>query len=192
MLIQPTVGGGWTNSGGTVPNAVNDYVLRVVRNSYTKTATASTFYRGVPVILATASASTNGFDVVLPGSQGATPVNNLAVGLVWDYPDTTVGRTGGFNPEDVGLLICYGLHSKGIVSVGTVSMAPGLVCTPDSGGAGLGAQLMTAVGPVTAAATSTGAHTELAGIGGLFILAASVASSSASGTVQAAVLVRCM
>lgn len=211
MLFQLTQGPNGFQGGGTVAGnspvnigtyAMNEVGLRVARNGYTKTLTASTFVRGMPVVLGTLTNTTtppaaggiwpNGFDIVLPGSQGATPLNNLTLGLVWDFPDTTLARNGGWNPEDTGLLMCYGLMTKAVISVGTVSMAPGLILTPDSGGTGIGAQLVTAVGPVTAGTASTATHLELTGIGGLFVLAGTVASSSASGTVAASVFVRCM
>lgn len=211
MLWQPAMGPSGFQGGGSVTGggqttlgtyAMNEVGLRLARNGYTKTLTASTFVRGMPVVFGTLTNTTtppaaggiwpNGFDIVLPGSQGATPLNNLTPGLVWDFPDTTIARNGGWNPEDTGLIQCYGLNTKAIISVGTVSIAPGVILTPDSGGSGIGAQLMTAVGPVTAAATSTGAHTELTGIGGLYVLAGTVASSSASGTVAANVFIRCL
>ena len=130
--------------------------------------------------------------MILPAAQGTNQLNNLTPGLVWDFPDTSLARNGGWNPEDTGLVQCYGLNTKAVVSVGTVSIAAGIICTPDSSGSGIGAQLMTAVGPITAANTSTSAHTELTGIGGLYVLAGTVASSSASGTVAASVFVRCL
>jgi hypothetical protein len=198
-------GGGSVTGGGQTTlgtYAMNEVGLRLARNGYTKTLTASTFVRGMPVVLGTATSTSpqaaagavwpNGFDIVLPGSQGATPINNLTIGLVWDFPDTTLARSGGWNPEDTGLIQCYGLNTKAVVSIGTVSMAAGLILTPDSGGTGIGAQLLTAVGPVTAAATGTAGHVELAGIGGLYVLAGAVASSSASGTVAASVFIRCL
>lgn len=220
MLWQPALGpsgfqGGGSVTGGGQTNlgtyAMNEVGLRLARNGYTKTLTASTFVRGMPVVLGTLTNTTtppaagavwpNGFDVVLCASSGtstgaigaANPLNNLAIGLVFDFPDTSLARNGGWNPEDTGLVQCYGLNTKGVLSVGTVSIAAGLICVPDSGGSGIGAQLATCIGPCTASAQGTGAtHGELPGIGGLFVLAGSVASSSASGTTTASIFVRCL
>lgn len=208
MLWQQTQGpngfaGGDSNvSIGTY--AMNEVGLRVARNGYTKTLTASTFARGMPVQLGISTSTTtppavgavwpNGFDVILNAGSGSgtAVVNNLTIGLAYDYPDTSLARTGTWQPEDVGLVQAYGLNTKAIVSVGTVSMAAGLVLVPDSGGVGIGAQLVTAVGAVSAAATGTAAHAEIAGLGALFVLAGTVASSSGSGTVAAKVFVRCL
>src|SRR4051812_17248670 len=54
MLFQQTVGGTYASAAGggstTTPNAVNERIFRVVRNSFTATATitAASFVRGNP------------------------------------------------------------------------------------------------------------------------------------------------
>lgn len=189
MLIQQVAGGGWTNSGGTVPNAINERIFRVARNSYTKTATASTFARGGPANLATASASTNGYDIVQPDTQGANDNNNLLIGLVQDFPDTSVGRTGTWQPEDVGLVQCYGLNTNAILQVASTTIAAGLIMTPDTG-----SQFKTCADLVIQSAGTATVATNLAGmagIGGLVVLAQTVASQAA-GTKAVAAFIRCM
>jgi hypothetical protein len=83
--------------------------VRVFRNSFTKTATitAASFVRGNPVLIA--SASNNGYDVVHADTAGQ-PVNDLFCGVVADYPDTTSGKTGVWQPEDFGIVQTYGVH----------------------------------------------------------------------------------
>lgn len=219
MLWQPAMGPSGFQGGGSVTGggqttlgtyAMNEVGLRLARNGYTKTLTASTFVRGMPVVLGTQTNTTtppaagavwpNGFDIVLPSSIATGTIvpaqnvlNNLTIGLVWDFPDTSIARNGGWNPEDTGLVQCYGLNTKAVVSVGTVSIAAGLMMTPDSGGSGIGAQLLTCVGPCSASTSGTGAtHGEMTGVAGLYILAGTIASSSASGTVAGSVFIRCL
>ncbi len=194
MLIQQTVGGSYSSSAGggstNTPNAVNERIFRVVRNSFTATATvtAASFVRGNPAVLATESASNNGYDIKHGDTQGANLPNNLLIGAVYDYPDTTVGRTGVFQPEAVGLVQCYGLMTNAVVAANSSTLIlPGVILTPDTG-----SQFKSAVGPVTAASTGTAANVELTGIGGLIYLAASLASSTAAGTASATVFIRCM
>lgn len=192
MLIQQTVGGSYSASAEKPPNAVNERIFRVARNSYTKTATitAASFVRGNPAILATETASINGYDIKHADTAGANIMNNLLIGVVYDFPDTTVGRSGVWQPEDVGIVQCYGLNTNVVGSIGTVSMAPGLMLVPNTG-----SMFLTAVGPITAinaGNVSTNSHTELCGAAGLIILASAVASSSASGTTQVAGFIRCM
>ena len=189
MIIQLTVGGGWTNSGGTVPNAINERIFRVARNSYTKTATASTFAKGQPAVLATASASTNGYDIVMPDTQGANDNNNLLIGIVYSFPDTTVGGTGTWNPEDVGLVQCYGLHTGVLLQVASTTIAAGLIMTPDTG-----SQFKTCSDLVIQSAGTATVATNLAGmagIGGLVVLAQTVATQAA-GTKAVAAFIRAM
>lgn len=192
MLFQQTVGGTYSSAAGggstITPNAVNERIFRVARNSYTKTATitAASFVRGNPACLASQSASTNGYDIIQPDTMGANYLNNMLIGVVADYPDTTVGRTGVWQPEDVGLVQCYGLNTNVVLSVASTTIALGLVMVPDTG-----SQFQTVIGPVTAAATSTAAHQEVAGLGGLVILAQTVASQVA-GTKAVAAFIRCM
>lgn len=189
MHIQLTEGGSWSNSGGTVPNAINERIFRVARNSNTKTATASTFAKGQPVVLATASASTNGYDVVAPDTNGANDNNNLLIGVVYSYPDTTVGGTGGWNPEDVGLVQCYGLHTGCLLLVASTTIPAGLIMTPDTG-----TQFKTCSDLVIQSAGTATVATNLAGmagIGGLVVLAQTVATQ-ASGTAKVNGFIRCM
>lgn len=192
MLFQQTVGGSYSATAEKPPNAVNERIFRVARNSYTKTATitAASFVRGNPAVLATETASNNGYDIKHADTAGANIMNNLLIGVVYDYPDTTVGRAGVWQPEDVGIVQCYGLNTNVVGSIGTVSMAPGLMMVPNTG-----SMFLTCVGPVTAinaGNVSTDSHTELCGSAGLIILASAVASSSASGTTQVTGFIRCM
>src|SRR6185436_3609255 len=124
--------------------AQNERVFRVARNSFTKTSTitAASFVRGNPVILATGSASANGYDIVHPGTAGDA-VNELYIGNVHNFPDTTVNQTGVWQPEDTGLVQCYGLDTDALVHIGTVSMAAQLLLTPTTG-----SRLVT-IGPLT-------------------------------------------
>lgn len=192
MQIQ-TVGAVGTTSGNSPAsyiNAFNERIFRVARNSNTKTATitAASFVRGGPAVLCTSTASVNGYDIQQPDTMGQN-TNNLLIGVVYDYPDTSQARNGVWQPEDAGLVQSYGLHTGAIVSIGTVSMAPGLLLTPDTG-----SQFRTMQNIVAGTATvaSSAIFTQLSGVGGLVILASAVASSSGSGTVAAAAFVRCM
>jgi len=175
----------------TVLGGANERVFRVARNSNTKTATitAASFVRGGPAILATASASTNGFDIVQPTSSGNNPVNNLLIGVVFDFPDTTVGRTGVWQPEDVGLVQCYGMHSAILLSVASTTMAGGLIMVPNSVSmfATTPNLVIESVGTATVATNLGGA----AGIGGLVILMQSVATQAA-GSAAVVGFIRCM
>jgi len=181
---------GAVGSSTTYTNAFNERIFRVARNSYTKTATitAASFVRGNPAVLATETASNNGYDIKHPDTMGQQ-MNNLLIGVVYDYPDTTIGRTGVMQPEDVGVIACYGLVTNAVVSVGTVSMAAGLLLSPDTGSQ---FRTMQAIVAGSATVASSAIFTQLSGVGGLVILASNVASSSASGTVAAAAFIRCM
>lgn len=195
MQIQLPGGTTTTSGNASAPagyvNAFNERIFRVARNSNTKTATitAASFVRGGPAILATASASTNGFDIVQPTSSGPNPVNNMLIGVVFDYPDTTIGRTGVWQPEDVGLVQCYGLHTAVLCSVASTTIAGGVLMTPNSVSmfATSPALVMEAAGTATVATNLGGA----AGVGGLVILAQSVASQAA-GSAAVVAFIRCM
>ena len=165
----------------------NERVFRVIRNSNTKTATASVFARGVPVILATATASLNGYDVVAPDTAGQN-VNELFVGCAYDFPDTTVNQTGSWQPEDFGGIQVYGLMTNAVIANATATQAALLMMTPTTG-----SRLVT-LGPLTIPTGTGTSDTGAArtGIGGLVILAATVATSSAAGTTTGTVFLRCM
>lgn len=175
----------------TVIGAANERVFRIARNSNTKTATitAASFVRGGPAILATASASTNGFDIVQPTSSGNNQLNNLLIGVVFDYPDTSVGKTGVWQPEDVGLVQCYGMHSAVLLSVASTTMAGGLIMVPNSV-----SMFATSPEPVIGALGTETVATNLgrgAGMGGLVVLMQSVASQAA-GSAAVVAFIRCM
>lgn len=173
-------------------------VFRIGRNAVTATTTitAATITRGAPVCLATDSVSGAGGTatgagnfMIAPDTAGANFTNNLFQGCVYDYPDTNVGRTGTWQPEAVGLIQCYGVMTNAILlQNATASLAVGLCLSPNTG-----TSLITVVGPVTAAATSTAGHTELTGIGALAVLAQSVATNATTtATVAVAIHLRCM
>ena len=191
MQIQLAGGTASGTNNSSYINAFNERIFRVARNSNTKTATitAASFVRGGPAVLCSASASTNGYDIQQPDTQGANPTNNLLIGVVYDYPDTSVARNGVWQPEDVGLVQCYGQHTAVILNVASTTMAAGLVMTPDTG-----SQFKTSADLVVQSAGTATVATNLAGmagIGGLVILAQTVATQAA-GTKAVAAFVRCM
>lgn len=171
---------------------VNERVFRVARNSITKTTTitAATLSRGAPAILETASASVNGFDIKNGDTKGQ-PVNNLLIGVVNDYPDTSIGRTGVWQPEDVGLVQCYGLADV-FMNIGTKTdtLAAGIVLAPNTGSAfaTIGRAVVELAGTATVATNLSGLS---GGVAGLVILAQTLASQ-ASETFTAKGFVRCM
>jgi hypothetical protein len=164
-------------------------VFRVAKNSYTKTATitAASFVRGNPAILTVATASNNGIFVVHPDTAGQSN-NELYVGNVADYPDTTTGQTGVWQPEAVGWIQCYGLDDDAVVANATVTIGAPLILVPNTG-----SQLVT-IGALTIPTGSGTADTGAAktGVAGLAVLYGTLASSSAAGTVAAKVYLRCM
>lgn len=174
--------GAYTSTTGLMP----ERIYGMFRNSFTKTATitAASFVRGNPVLIA--SASNNGFDVVHPDTAGQ-PVNDLFVGVVVDYPDTSVAKTGVWQPEDFGIVQTYG-QAAAIVANGTATQSCPLPLVPTTG-----SQLVT-VGPLTIPTGSGTSDTGAArtGIAGLAILLQTLASSSAAGTTSATVWLRCM
>lgn len=179
-----TAVGAWSGTAGLM----DEKVFGVFRNSHTRTLTASTFVRGNPVILATAS--NNGYDVKHPDTAGQ-PVNDLFVGVVADYPDTTAAKTGTWQPEDFGLVQTYGKASA-VVAVGTDTQSAPLMLTPNTG-----SQLATVAQlrfPTVAsiASTDTAAFTLRSGVAGLAILLETLATSSAAGTTSATVWLRTM
>lgn len=182
---------GAVGSGSSYVNAFNERIFRVARNSNTATATitAASFVRGNPAVLATQSASTNGYDIVQADTQGAQARNNLLIGVVFDYPDTSQARNGVWQPEAVGLVQCYGLNTGVILNVASTTIAAGLLMTPDTG-----SQFKTSADLVVQSAGTATVATNLAGmsgIGGLVVLAQTVASQAA-GTAAVAAFIRCM
>jgi hypothetical protein len=195
MQIQLEGGTTVTSGNASAPagyvNAFNERIFRVARNSNTKTATitAASFVRGGPAVLATASASTNGFDIVQPTSSGGNAVNNMLIGVVYDYPDTSQARNGVWQPEDVGLVQCYGLHTAILCSVASTSIAGGVLMAPNSV-----SMFATSPNPVIGALGTETVATNLgpaAGIAGLVVLAQSVASQAA-GSAAVVGFIRCM
>lgn len=182
---------GAVGSGSSYVNAFNEKIFRVARNSFTKTATitAASFVRGNPALLCTESASTNGYDIKHGDTQGAQSRNNLLIGVVYDYPDTSVARNGVWQPEDVGLVQCYGLNTSVILNVASTTVAAGLIMSPDTG-----SQFKTNAEIVVQSAGTATVATNLAGmsgVGGLVVLAQTVASQAA-GTVGVAAFIRCL
>ncbi len=172
----------------TVTATFAEYVLRAARNSNTKTltVTAATIARGAPVILATASASVNGYDIIRADTASQL-INNLYVGNAHDFPDTTTGHTGAWGAEDAGLVQCYGYDNDAILRGYTDTLAQGLCLIPHSA-----QQFLTNVGPVAAATATTVAHTEVGGIGCLVVLAQTLATVATSATQAVGVHIRAM
>lgn len=174
--------------------AENERIFRVARNGFTKTATitAASFSRGGPAILATGSASVNGFDIQQPDTKGQ-PVNNMLIGVVYDYPDSSVGRSGVWNPEDIGLVQCYGLHTNLAFGNSTKSdtFVGGLILAPDTGSqfGTVGRVVVEAAGTATVATNLSGLS---GGVAGLVILAQSLASAASETRTGVAGFVRCM
>jgi hypothetical protein len=164
-------------------------VFRVARNSYTKTATitAASFVRGNPVILTIATASNDGNFVIHPDTAGQSN-NELFVGCVADYPDTTTGQTGVWQPETPGWIQCYGVMTNAVVANATVTIGAPLILVPNTG-----SQLVT-IGALTIPTGSGTADTGAAktGVAGLAVLYGTLASSSAAGTAAATVFIRAM
>lgn len=177
---------------GTGP--FNERVFRVARNGFTKTATltAASFSRGAPAILATASASVNGYDLQQPDTVGQ-PVNNMLIGVIYDYPDSSVGRTGVWQPEDVGLVQCYGLHTNIFFahSTKTDTFAGGILLAPNTGSVfgTIGRAVVELAGTATVATNLSGLS---GGVGGLVILAQSLASAASETRVGVSGFIRCM
>lgn len=154
------------------------------RNSITKTttATAATIARGAPVILATATASCNGYDIQRAVTSTAVEINNLFVGIAADFPDTTTGQTGTWGAEDVGQVQIYGYHAAGVVRAFESAITIGTILIPNNAFSGG----MESVGPLVtvAAATGTTAHGLVYGIGGLVYVAEQLASAATNTTSQ--------
>lgn len=176
-----------------------DIVLTTVTNSATGTLTitAGSIAVGSPVILETNTASlpttaanstaafypsTNVQNFVTRPATSTSLVNNLLKGILRSVPSTN----SYLDREETGLAQCYGPYVGAAVQI-NAAIAPGNVLVPDST-----QLLILGTGPVTAAATSTSAHTEAPAIGGLIIAMAAVASSSATSTATTTAWVRCM
>lgn len=181
-----TAVGAWSASVGFQP----EKVFGVFRNSYTKTATITdaSFVRGAPVILTVASASNNGYDVKNADTAGQ-PSNDLLVGCVHDYPDTSSARNGVWNPEDYGIVCMYGIVTNAVVANATDSIAAPLMLVPDTGSR---FQTIAALSFASASAGTDANTVKHTGLYGLAVLYGSIASSSAAGTASATVFLRCM
>lgn len=188
-VVTPTGGaygtavGAWSGTMGLMA----EKVFAMFRNGNTKTATitAASFVRGGPVILA--SGSVDGFHVQQPDTAGQ-PTNEVFVGVVQDYPDTSAGKTGVWQPEDWGIVQCYGINTFAIVANATVTIGSLVPLVPNTG-----SQLITVpnlVLPTGTGSSATGSTTT--GIAGLAILLQTLATSSAVGTTTASVWLRCM
>lgn len=169
--------------------STSEKVFRVARNSYTKTATitAASFVRGNPVIMPTVSASNDGSWVQHPDTLGQT-ANELYIGNVHDYPDTTTGQTGVWQPESYGYIQCYGVDDDAVVANATVTQAAGLILSPTTG-----SRLVTIGQLVLPSGTgSADTGTLRSGVAGLAVLMQTLATSSAAGTAAAKVFIRAM
>lgn len=185
----PTYSYGTSVGAYTASPLQPEKVFGVFRNCYTRTATitAASMVRGAPAILTAASASNNGYDVINADTAGQV-TNELFVGCVADYPDTSAAHTGVWQPEDYGIVQVYGLCDNAILNIGTVSMAAALMLTPNTLSALATVANLTI--PSGSGTGDTGARTT--GIAGLAILYQTVASSSGTGTVAGKVWLRCM
>jgi len=168
-------------------------VFRMVRNGFTKTLTitAASFVRGNAAILATHSDSNDGYSIQ-HAMTGGNPQNNLFVGIVAEYPDTTIGQTGVWQPEDYGYVQCYGLYNGAVIqrsgAAGTATLSAGALLMPNTG-SGLLPVIEQLIGMTTDTATS---GATLAGVGGLVVLAESRATAVTSATHTAKVHIRAM
>lgn len=180
----------------TLDPQVAEVGFRVVQNSYTATLTitAGSIAVGSPVILETATNSLPSTTALDPASgignnwvrrpaTSTSIVNNLMVGLLAKVPSTQAY----LDREQVGLAQAYGPYIGAQVQVFTTTQLAGQVMIPES------LQFLFGVtGPTTAASTGTAANVEVPALGGLAILMADVASSSATSTGTGIVFLRCM
>lgn len=172
-----------------VDNTVGEKLFRTVKNSFTATSTitAGSFVRGNPCILTVASASNDGFSIVHADTSGQ-PTNDLFVGLVYDYPDSTGTRSGVFQPEATGWAQCYGVATYAIVGNTTATQSAPAILVPNTG-----SQLVTIGQLVIPTGTGTSATgNTVGGVAGLAVLYQTLASSSAAGTTAATVFLRAM
>lgn len=176
-------------NGGVAGGVTAEKVFRVIKNSFTATSTitAGSFVRGNPVILTVASASNDGYSVVHADTSGQ-PTNDLFVGVVYDYPDSTGTKTGVFQPEAVGWAQAYGLATYAVVGNTTATQSAPAILVPNTG-----SQLVTIgqlIIPTGTGTSATGAA--VGGVAGLAVLYQTLASSSAAGTTAASVFLRCL
>lgn len=157
------------------PTSLAETAFRAVRSSLTRTSTV-TWAAGTPVVLATNTASNDGAYVALPATSTSI-VNNLYAGNLH----------AAMPADTVGLVQVYGIDDDAIVQVKTDAQNPGAVLIPNSI-----PFLFSVSGPVTAAATSTSAHTEVPALGGFAYLLEAVASSSATATAATTVFIRAL
>lgn len=165
----------------------NEVVYRVAQNGYTATATvtAATLSKGAPAILSTASASVNGYQVINADTKGQ-PVNNLLLGVVHNYPGTSVWQA-----EDIGVIQCYGLRDVFMnIATKTDTLVGGLILAPNTGSAfaTIGRVVVELAGTATVATNLSGLS---GGVAGLVVLAQTVASQ-ASETFTVKGFIRCM
>lgn len=170
-----------------VEGSSNEVVFRSARNGYTKTLTASVFARGTPVILPTVSASNDGSWINHAAALNAVG-NELYIGNVHDFPDTSVNKTGSWQPEDQGWVQCYGVDDDAVVANGTATQAGGLILSPNTG------SLLITIPQLIIPSGTASADTGVArsGVAGLAVLMQTLATSSAAGTTAAKVFLRCM
>ncbi len=169
-------------------------VLRAAQSAYTSTLTitAGTIAVGSPVIIETHSNSlpstTTDSSItqcwIRRPATSTSIVNNLFAGLLKSAP----GGRAYLEREEVGIYQCYGIYPNAKVQRPASDIGgAGVVLIPES------LQFLISVtGPVTAAATGTAANVEVPALGGLAILVQSIASSGATETTTAAVMLRCM
>jgi len=182
MQIQLVTGG-----------AINERIFRIAKSAYTVTATitAASMSRGAPAIFAVGTivnGGADGYSIQNADTQGQAN-NNLLIGVIHDYPDTSSARTGVWQPEDVGLVQCYGVADVYMgIATKTDTLAQGLLLSPNTG-----SQFRTSLSPIYATGTvaSSAVFTGLSGVAGLVVLARSLASQ-ASETFTAKAFVRCM
>lgn len=161
-----------------------EVVYFTAKNSATKTltATAATIAKGEPVVLATNTASNNGV-FIQRAATATSPVNNLYVGCVHDFPGTASNKT--WQGEDVGLVQVYGYDADAVVQLLTDAVAVGQILIPNSIRA-----MINSGPPTTHTTTATGVG--INGLAGFCVVVAEVASSSATSTGTAVVFHRAM
>ena len=140
----------------------------------TNTITSANFGRGNPAILATHSASNDGYSIThLDTTVGA---GNLFVGIVADYPDTSANKTGISRGEDAVWVQVYGFNPTAtILKASTAAVGAGALLIPS-----------------TAAALIAATSTPEAGTGGLVVLAQALGTASSTATTTAKVFIRAM
>lgn len=169
-------------------SALSEIVLRAARNGVTKTVTNTSVTLpivGGPVVLATATASYDG-TYIGPAVTSTSVVNNLFLGLAYDYPELRTSTAARWGGESQGLVQCYGLYATAKMQIATSAQAAGSALIPNVN------ELISVSGPITAAATSSAAHAEVPALGCLAVLVEAIASSSATATGSSRVFLRCL